>query len=177
MNIGNTAQGRVPGIRTELQGMVVHTLGHRDHLHGREAVTNIETIPRGNHVRGTALAPDHVKGIEAHHPLQEREKGIKADHALIQSEAKGGGTADLFQGKLITDHEHDHVQKPQAVTVTHTPEVIQGILFIANTGKDHEQDRDPILSLQTVTNIENLPKGNHGIDYDHDPNRDPLHGR
>ena len=147
MNIGNTAQGRVPGIRTERQGMVVHTLGHGG------------------------------KGIEAHHPLQEREKGIKADHALVQSEAKGGGTADLFQGKLITDHEHDHVQKPQAVTVTHTPEVIQGILFIANTGKDHEQDRDPILGLQTVTNIENLPKGNHGIDYDHDPNRDPLHGR
>ena len=147
MNIGNTAQGRVPGIRTELQGMVVHTLGHGG------------------------------KGIEAHHPLQEREKGIKANHALVQSEAKGGGTADLLQGKLITDHEHDHVQKPQAVTVTHTPEVIQGILFIANTGKDHEQDRDPILGLQTVTNIENLPKGNHGIDYDHNPNRDPLHGR
>ena len=90
MNIGNTAQGRVPGIRMERQGMVVHTLGHGG------------------------------KGIEAHHPLQEREKGIKADHVLVQNKGKDLGTADLIQGTLtqikgITDRNHDHVQKPEAV--------------------------------------------------------------
>ena len=70
---------------------------------------------------------------------------MKADHALLQI-------------------EHDHVQKAEAVTVTHTPEVIQGVLFIADTGTDHEQDHDPILGRETVTNIDNLPKGNHVID-------------
>ena len=115
MNVGNTAQDRVPGIRTQHQGIVVHSLENGG------------------------------KGIEAHHPLQQGEKGMKADHALVQI-------------------EHDHVQKAEAVTVTHTPEVIQVVLFIADTGTDHEQDHDPILGRETVTNIDNLPKGNHVID-------------
>ena len=70
---------------------------------------------------------------------------MKADHTLLEI-------------------EHDHVQKAEAVTVTHTPEVIQGVLFIADTGTDHKQDHEPILGRETVTNIDNLPKGNHVID-------------
>ena len=115
MNVGNTTQDRVPDIRTQHQRIVIYYLENSG------------------------------KGIEAHHPLQQGEKGMKADHALVQI-------------------EHDHVQKAEAVTVTHTPEVIQGVLFIADTSTDHEQDHDPILSRETVTNIDNLPKGNHVID-------------
>ena len=45
---------------------------------------------------------------------------MEADHALIQIQGKGGGIVDLIQGtftqiKNIT--HHDHVQKPEAVTV------------------------------------------------------------
>ena len=45
---------------------------------------------------------------------------MEANHALVQSQGKGRGTADLIQGtftqiKDITDH--DHVQKPEAVAV------------------------------------------------------------
>ena len=45
---------------------------------------------------------------------------MEADHALVQSQGKGGHTVDLIQRtftqiKDITDH--DHIQKPEAVTV------------------------------------------------------------
>ena len=45
---------------------------------------------------------------------------MEANHTLIQIQGKGGGTVDLIQGtftqiKNITDH--DHIQKPEAVTV------------------------------------------------------------
>ena len=58
--------------------------------------------------------------MEAHHSLRQGEKGMEADHALIQIQGKGGGTVDLIQGtfaqiKNITDY--NHIQKPEAVTV------------------------------------------------------------
>ena len=45
---------------------------------------------------------------------------MEADHTLIQSQGKDGGTVDLIQGtftqiKDITDHQS--CQKPEAVTV------------------------------------------------------------
>ena len=86
--IEELAHHPVPGIARELQCIVTHTQAQGG------------------------------KGIQAHFTLEQREKGMKANHPLIQ----GGGRADLIQGtftltKGITDHEHDHVQRLDAVAV------------------------------------------------------------
>ena len=90
VTIGKPGHDRVPGIGREVQGIVHHTM------------------PQGG------------KGTHPDHPLQQRVKGIKADHVLVQNKGKDLGTTDLIQGtftqiKGITDHNHDHVQKPEAV--------------------------------------------------------------
>ena len=48
---------------------------------------------------------------------------MKAGHTLVQIKGKGRGRGDLIQGlftrtRSITDHKHDHIQKPESVTVT-----------------------------------------------------------
>ena len=84
--IEEVAHHPVPGITRELQCIVTHT-----------------------QVQGG-------KGIQAHLTLEQGEKCMKANHPLNQ----GGGRVDLIQGtftltKGVTDHEHDHIQRLDAV--------------------------------------------------------------
>ena len=74
--------------------------------------------------------------------------------------------------KSITDREHHHVQKPEAVTVTCTPDFIHQILCRQNIAQDHYPDRQYIHG-KTVTNFQTLPHKNHV--RLHNLNRHPIH--
>ena len=131
---------------------------------------------------------------------------MEADHALVQKN-RGGEGRDLIQGiltqtKIITDCKHHHLQKPEAVTVTSTPDFIHQILCIQNIGQDHYPNcqyihRKTVAKIQTLpqknhvrlhnlhnhpihdgeklANVETLPQTNNV--RHHNPNCDPIHGR
>ena len=133
LNVSNTTHDQVPGIGRELQNIVHHTLA--------------QTRER----------------IEANCTLKQGTKGMKASHSLIQRKGKGRGRRNLIQEiftqrKSITYHKYNHVQKPEAVTVTCTPEVIYQILCRPNIAQDHDPNHQYIHSRKTVTNIETLPQ-------------------
>ena len=113
---------------------------------------------------------------------------MKAGHSHIQKNGRGGGRdhipiiqrifthtksksitdhdhVQLIQGiftqtKSITDHKHHHVQKPEAVTVTCTPDFIHQILCRQNIAQDHYPDCQYVHG-KTVTNFQTLPHKNH----------------
>ena len=126
--------------------------------------------------------------IEADHTLEHGGKGMKAGHCHVQKNGRGGGRdhvpiiqrifthtksksitdhdhIQLIQGiftetKSITDREHHHVQKPEAVTVTCTPDFIHQILCRQNITQDHYPDHQYVHG-KTVTNFQTLPHKNH----------------
>ena len=158
LNTSSTTHDRIPGIGTELQSIVHHTLAQTGEI------------------------------IEADHTLKQGGKGMTASHSHIQKNGKGGGRdhipiiqrifrhtksksitdhdhVQLIQGiftqtKSSTDHEHHHIQKPEAVTVTCTPDFIHQILCRQNIAQDHYPDRQYIQG-KTVTNFQTLPQKNH----------------
>ena len=77
----------VPGMETELQCIVHHTLGKSG------------------------------KGVEADHPLKQGKESMNPDHILIQMQGRDRRTVDLIQGTFtqisITDREQDHLQKQE----------------------------------------------------------------
>ena len=113
---------------------------------------------------------------------------MKAGHSHVQKNGRGGGRdhvpiiqsifthtksnsitdhdhVQLIQGiftqtKSITDREHHHVQKPEAVTVTCTPDFIHQILCGQNITQDHYPNC-PYVHRKTVTNFQTLPHKNH----------------
>ena len=96
--------------------------------------------------------------IEADHTLKQGEKGMNAGHSLIQRKGRGRARGDLIQGifmqtKSITYCEHDHVQKPEAVTVTCTLEVIHQILCRPNIAQDQNPYCQYVHGRKTVTNV------------------------
>ena len=169
LNTSSTAHDRVPGIGRELQSIVHHTLAQTG-----------ETI-------------------EVDHTLKQGAKGMKAGHSHIQKNGRGRGR-DLIQGiftqtKSITDHdhvqliqgiftqtksitdcEHHHIQKPEAVTVTCTPDFIHQILCRQNITQDHYADRQYIHG-KTVTNVQTLPQKNHVRLHNPNHNEEKLTNR
>ena len=136
VRIEKPAHHRVPHIGIYLQGMVHHTLTQG----GKE--------------------------IEADHSLEQGEIGMEVGHFLIQRKQWGGGRGDLIQGiftqtKSITNCEHDHIHKPEAVTITCTLESIHQILCRPTITQDHGPNCHYVHGRKTVTNILTLPQKNH----------------
>ena len=153
-----------------------------------------------DHVPGIGKELQTREMIEDNHTLKHGAKGIKASHCHVQKNGRGGGRdhapiiqrifthtksksitdhnhLQLIQGiftqtKSITDCEHHHVQKPEAVTVTCTPDFIHQILCRQNIAQDHYPDRQYV-HRKTVTNFQTLPHKNdvrlHNLD------RHPIH--
>ena len=109
-----------------------------------------------------------------HCHIQKNRRGRGRDHVpMIQrifTHTKSKSITDhdhvrLIQGifsqtKSITDHKHHHVQKPEAVTVTCTPDFIHQILCGQNIAQDHYPNCQYIHG-KTVTNFQTLPHKNH----------------
>ena len=109
-----------------------------------------------------------------HSHIQKNRRGRGRDHIpIIQrifTHTKSKSITDhdhvqLIQGiftqtKSITDRKHHHIQKPEAVTVTYTPDFIHQILCRQNIAQDHYPNCQYIHG-KTVTNFQTLPHKNH----------------
>ena len=170
LNTSSTAHDRVPGIRKELQtGETIeanHTLKHgakgmkAGHCHiqkngrggGRDHIPMIQRI--STHTKSKSITDhDHVQLIQRIFTHTNSKRITDHNHVqLIQW---------IFtQTKSITDREHHHVQKPEAVTVTCTPDFIHQILCRENIAQDHYPPHQYVHG-KTVTNFQTLPHKNH----------------
>ena len=113
--------------------------GGRDLIQG--ILTQTKSITDHDHIQMIQGIFTHTKSITDHDHIQ-----------LIQG---------IFtQTKSITDHKHHHIQKPEAVTVTCTPDFIHQILCRQNIVQDHYPDCQYVHG-KTVTNVQTLPQKNH----------------
>ena len=214
LNASSTAHDQVRGIGRELQSIVHHTLAQTG-----ETIEANPTLQQGakgmkashSHVKKNRRGRDrdliqgiftHTKSITDHDHIQmiqgifKHTKSI-TDHDHIQLIQR------IFtQTKSITGREHHHIQKPEAVTVTCTPDFIHQILCRQNIAQDHypdcqyvhrktvtnvqtlpqkihvklhNLDRHPVHDREKLANIETLPQANNV--RHHDPDPDPIHSR
>ena len=119
---------------------------------GRDHVPMIQRI--FTHTKSKSITDhDHVQLIQRIFAHTKSKSITDHDHVqLIQW---------IFtQTKSITDQEHRHIQKPEAVTVTCTPDFIHQILCRKNIAQDHYPACQYVHG-KTVTNFQTLPHKNH----------------
>ena len=95
-----------------------------EHVHVQESETVTVNVRNTGHDQLPGIVREHRiliqgwKGKEFHHPLEQGEEGMQADHALVHSPRIGGGTADHVHDRILAQggkriEAHRHLDKEE----------------------------------------------------------------